>query len=72
MGIVNPGGCEIKTVGSKVEARGFMTNYFRKGINTQDPEGLGSTILNSKPAESPEEEVSIVINVDTLKLVDKS
>ena len=69
---INPGDSETKTAGStRIRVQGRMTDYWAKGINTWDPESLGSFILKSKPV-SPEEELSTVAHdIDDLKLVDE-
>ena len=69
----NPNDSEIKTVGSaRVRVQGRLTDYWRKGLNTSEPESLASIALKGDPELSPEEELSSVPkeNIDSLKLVD--
>ena len=67
----NPNDSEIETVGSaRVRVQGRMTDYWGKGINTREPESLTSTTLKGEPVLSPDEELSNVPDIDSLKLVD--
>ena len=61
----------LLTMNSSPTHPGRLTDYWRKGLNTSEPESLASIALKGDPDLSPEEELSSVPkNIDSLKLVD--